>query len=81
VNFIDEGHASVQESIKFERASKHPMKHRLPLSLSLFGAALLITGIAFKLNHVMGAVELSNTGFILLVVGLIWLTVSVLRKN
>jgi hypothetical protein len=57
------------------------MKHRLPLSLSLFGAALLITGIAFKLNHVMGAVELSNMGFILLVVGLIWLTVSVLRKN
>ncbi len=57
------------------------MKHRLPLSLSLFGAALLITGIAFKLNHLMGAVLLSNLGFCLLIVGLVWLTVTVLRNR
>lgn len=57
------------------------MKHRLPLSFSLFGAALLITGIAFKLNHLMGAVLLSNVGFGLLIVGLIWLTVAVLRNR
>jgi hypothetical protein len=57
------------------------MKHRLPLSLSLFGAALLITGIAFKLNHLMGAVVLSNAGFCLLIAGLTWLTVAVLRNR
>ena len=34
------------------------MKHRIPLSLVLIGAAILTTGIAFKLNHLMGAVLL-----------------------
>lgn len=57
------------------------MKHRFPLALSLFGAALLITGIAFKLNHLMGAVFLSNTGFCLLISGLVWLTITVLRNR
>ncbi|MBV42704.1 MAG: hypothetical protein CL834_06685 [Crocinitomicaceae bacterium] len=57
------------------------MKHRLPLSLSLFGAALLITGIALKLNHLMGAIVLSNAGFCLLIAGLIWLMVAVLRNR
>ena len=57
------------------------MKHRFPLALSLFGAALLITGIAFKLNHLMGAVVLSNAGFCLLISGLVWLTLAVLRNR
>lgn len=57
------------------------MKHRFPLALCLFGAALLITGIAFKLNHLMGAVFLSNTGFCLLISGLVWLTITVLRNR
>lgn len=57
------------------------MKHRFPLALSLFGAALLITGIAFKLNHLMGAEVLSNTGFCLLISGLVWLTITVLRNQ
>lgn len=57
------------------------MNHRLPLSLSLFGAVLLITGIALKLNHLMGAVVLSNAGFCLLIAGLIWLMVAVLRNR
>ncbi len=41
---------------------------------------MLTTGIAFKLNHLMGAVVLSNAGFAVLVVGLIWLMVSIWRK-
>jgi len=57
------------------------MKHRIPLSLVLIGAAILTTGIAFKLNHLMGAVLLSNAGFVLLVAGLIYLTVTLFRNR
>ena len=57
------------------------MKHRIPLSLVLIGAAILTTGIAFKLNHLMGAVFLSNAGFVLLVAGLIYLTVAALAQS
>jgi len=60
---------------------KRKMKHRIPLSLVLIGAAILTTGIAFKLNHLMGAVLLSNAGFVLLVAGLIYLTVVLLRNR
>mgnify|MGYP000049259270 CR=1 FL=1 len=51
-----------------------------PLALSLVGAALLLTGIAFKLNHLMGAELLSNVGFAALVLGLVWLASKVVRS-
>ena len=57
------------------------MKHRLPIAAASAGAAILLTGIAFKLNHLAGAEVLSNAGFVVLVAGLIGLTVSVLRNQ
>lgn len=57
------------------------MKHRLPIAATSAGAAILLTGVAFKLNHLAGAVVLSNGGFVLLIAGLVGLTVSVLRSK
>tara|TARA_B100000768_G_scaffold167994_1_gene172506 strand:+ start:3444 stop:3617 length:174 start_codon:yes stop_codon:yes gene_type:complete len=57
------------------------MKHRHPLSFALFGAAMVVTGVAFELNHLMGAVMLSNVGFVSFVTGLIWLIISILRAR
>ena len=59
----------------------HPMKHRLPIATISAGAAILLTGVAFKLNHLAGAAMLSNVGFVVLVGGLVTLTVSALRDR
>jgi hypothetical protein len=53
----------------------------MPIAAASAGAAILLTGIAFKLNHLAGAAILSNAGFVVLVAGLIGLTVSVLRNQ
>lgn len=57
------------------------MKHKISIAAASAGAAILLTGIAFKLNHLAGAAILSNAGFVVLVAGLIGLTVSVLRNK
>ena len=57
------------------------MKPRLPIAATSAGAAILLTGVAFKLNHLAGAAVLSNGGFVLLIAGLVGLTVSVLRSK
>lgn len=57
------------------------MKHRLPIATISAGAAILLTGVAFKLNHLAGAAVLSNVGFVVLVGGLVALTVSALRDR
>ena len=52
---------------------------KYPKAISLIGVALTFTGFIFKLNHLMGAVELFNIGALLLVAGLIWWAVKMIR--
>lgn len=54
--------------------------HRLPKALILIGTAAALAGWAFKLNHFMGAPQLFNVGIALVVCGMVWWAVSMLRN-
>ena len=47
-----------------------------PLALAVFGLAALLGGVVFKLNHLQGAEALFNAGSTCLVLGLVWVAVS-----
>jgi len=54
---------------------------RIPRILSLVGLALVVTGITFKLNQLMGAETVFNAGAVILVLGLLLWAVALLRRN
>lgn len=54
---------------------------RIPRILSLVGLALVVTGITFKLNQLMGAETVFNAGAVILVLGLLLWAVALLRAN
>ena len=54
---------------------------RIPRILSLAGLALVVTGITFKLNHLMGAETVFNAGAVVLVLGLLLWAVAVVRAK
>ena len=49
------------------------------LILGLLGCALLLTGLAFKLNHLMGAETAFNAGVALIVIGLVTWVIQLVR--
>ena len=51
---------------------------RIPRILSLVGLALVVTGITFKLNHLMGAETVFNAGAVVLV---LWAVALVRAKK
>lgn len=51
------------------------------LTLILLGLIGLVLGVAFKLNHLMGAERLFNAGTLALVVGLLAWVVALVRKS
>lgn len=53
---------------------------RPTLTLLLLGVAALLVGVAFKLNHLMGAETLFNLGALMLVVGLLFAVRDVWRR-
>ena len=54
---------------------------RIPRILSLVGLALVVTGITFKLNQLMGAETVFNAGAVILVLGLLLWALALLRRN
>lgn len=57
----------------------HPPK--FALVLMLLGLAGVLLGLTFKLNHLMGAEPLFNSGMAGLVVGLLWWGVRVIGRR
>jgi len=55
--------------------------NRFPKALILLGMASALAGWTFKLNHFMGAPMLFNAGIIMLVTGLIWWAVLLVRGS
>ena len=53
----------------------------IPKFLTLIGLALVVAGIAFKLNHLMGAEQVFNAGAVVLVAGLVSWAVGVVRQE
>ena len=51
------------------------------LTLILLGLIGLLLGVAFKLNHLMGAERLFNAGTLALVVGLLSWVFALVRKS
>ena len=49
------------------------------LILVLLGCALILTGLAFKLNHLMGAETAFNAGVALIVIGLVTWVIELAR--
>jgi hypothetical protein len=54
---------------------------RLPKFLTLLGLAMVVAGVTFKLNHLIGAEQLFNAGAVVLVIGLVGWGVAVLRRK
>ena len=54
---------------------------RLPKFLTLIGLALIVAGIAFKLNHLMSAEQVFNAGAVVLIVGLVSWAAAVVRDK
>ena len=54
---------------------------RIPRILSLVGLALVVTGVTFKLNHLMGAETVFNAGAVVLVLGLLLWAVALIRAR
>ena len=54
---------------------------RIPRILSLVGLALVVTGVTFKLNHLMGAEAVFNAGAVVLVLGLLLWAVALMRAR
>ena len=52
---------------------------RTPKAISLLGLALTLSGITFKLNQLRGAETLFNLGAALLVLGLSWWAVKLIK--
>tara|TARA_B100000683_G_C12414354_1_gene525192 strand:+ start:338 stop:511 length:174 start_codon:yes stop_codon:yes gene_type:complete len=53
--------------------------NKTPKAISLIGLALTLTGLTFKLNHLMGAPEIFNIGIAILVIGLSWWAIRLIR--
>ena len=53
--------------------------NRTPKAISLLGLATTLAGLTFKLNHLMGAEILFNIGAVVLVLGLTWWAVNLIR--
>lgn len=54
---------------------------RIPRILSLVGLALVVTGVTFKLNHLMGAETVFNAGAVVLVLGLLFWAVALVHAR
>ena len=54
---------------------------KTPKALSLTGLAAIVTGVAFKLNHLAGAHTLTNIGVLILVLGLLLWAGQTLSKS
>ena len=54
---------------------------RIPKFLTLIGLALVVAGIAFKLNHLMGAEPVFNAGAVVLIAGLVSWAVAVVGQQ
>ncbi|RPG85776.1 MAG: hypothetical protein CBD69_006470 [Crocinitomicaceae bacterium TMED209] len=54
---------------------------RLPKLLALIGLALVVVGITFKLNHLMGAETVFNAGAVVLVLGLLLWATALMRTK
>jgi Flp pilus assembly protein protease CpaA len=54
--------------------------HRIPKAITLFGLATTMTGLTFKLNHLMGAPIIFNIGIAILVIGLAWWALGLIQK-
>ena len=54
---------------------------RIPRILSLVGLSLVVTGVTFKLNHLMGAETVFNAGAVVLVLGLLLWAVALMRAR
>ena len=50
-------------------------------TLLLLGVAAILSGVAFKLNHLMGAETVFNIGAVMLVVGLLSAVRDVWKNN
>ena len=53
--------------------------NRTPKAIALLGLALTLSGVTFKLNDLMGAETLFNVGAALLVFGLSWWAVKLIK--
>lgn len=53
--------------------------NRTPKAIALLGLALTLSGITFKLNDLMGSETLFNVGAALLVLGLSWWAVKLIK--
>ena len=49
-------------------------------AITLIGLAITMTGVTFKLNHLMGDQIIFNIGVVILVVGLLWWAVKLILK-
>ena len=54
---------------------------RIPTFLTLIGLALVVAGIALKLNRLMGAEPVFNAGAVVLISGLVTWAVAVVRQK
>ena len=55
--------------------------YRTAQATCLIGLALTLTGVAFKLNHLAGAHIITNVGVAVLVSGLLFWAMSLLRRK
>ncbi len=55
--------------------------NRIALILLLLGLTGILAGVAFKLNHLMGAEPIFNIGVVLSILGLLLWVVDVLRST
>ena len=52
---------------------------KFPKATMLFGLAITLIGLTFKLNHLMGAHTIFNIGVVVLVVGLAWWALKLVK--
>ena len=55
--------------------------HRIPKAITLVGLATTMTGLTFKLNHLMGAPIIFNIGIAILVIGLVLRAFGLIQKK
>ena len=56
-------------------------KCKFQKAVALFGLAITILGIAFKLNQLMFALEIFNVGITVLVFGLLWWGINMIKGS
>jgi Flp pilus assembly protein protease CpaA len=54
---------------------------RIPKAITLVGLATTMTGLTFKLNHLMGAPIIFNIGIAILVIGLVLWAFGLIQKK